>query len=130
MARHNRMRIATLATIGGCATALFGPIALGQPDPTWTQVPPPSLLQLQLQFPGTRTWVGAASCNVTATSHETHTWTIIPWVVYTDSNKGTVSWMVCAQSANGLAARASMLAIPPSEIFRPNRPSSISARRA
>src|SRR5580704_17541721 len=42
----------------------------------------------------------------------------------------TVSWMVCAHSANGSAARASMLAIAPSEIFRPNRPSSTSAKRA
>src|SRR2546429_1796564 len=41
MSRHNLMRIATLATIAGCATALFGPTALGQPDPSWTQVPPP-----------------------------------------------------------------------------------------
>jgi hypothetical protein len=94
MSRHNLMRIATLATIAGCATALFGPTALGQPDPSWTQVPPPPLFELQLQFPGTRTWVGSASCHVTAKSpmnntnysgDETHTWTIIPWVIYTNS---------------------------------------------
>jgi hypothetical protein len=96
MSRHNLMRIATLATIAGCATPLFGPTALGQPDSSWTQVPPPSLFELQLQFPGTRTWVGSASCHVTATSpkdntsysgDETHTWTIIPWVIYTNTTK-------------------------------------------
>jgi hypothetical protein len=96
MLRHTLMRIATVATIAGCATSLFGPTALGQPDPSWTQVPPPSLFELQLQFPGTRTWVGSASCHVTATSpknntnysgEETHTWTIIPWVIYTNNTK-------------------------------------------
>jgi hypothetical protein len=90
---HLLIRIATLVTFAGSATALFVPIALGQSLPG-TPIPPPPLLTLELQFPGSRTWIGRASCTITGSSHsqpdysgtETHTWQIIPWLIYTNGS--------------------------------------------
>jgi hypothetical protein len=52
---HRLMRIAALATVAGCATALFGPTALGQPQ-TWLKVPPPPLLPHLQQYWQYTTW--------------------------------------------------------------------------
>jgi hypothetical protein len=104
---HRLMGIATLVTLAGCATALFGPTALGQPLSDWTQVQPRPALKLELQFPGSKTWTGSASCTGTGSSSmkdpnysgtETHTWTIIPWLIYTD---GTHTYYAETWTATG-----------------------------
>jgi hypothetical protein len=89
MSLLSMVRIATLAMVAGCATALC-PTAFGQPQSDWTQVPPPPLPSQRVE----KTWVGSASCNVIASSPkkdvnyegaEFHKWEIIPWLIYTDS---------------------------------------------
>ena len=106
---HRLMRIAALATVAGCATALFGPTALGQPQ-TWLKVPPPPLLPHLQQYWQYTTWWGSATCTVTATSPktdtsysgtETHKWEIIPWDIYTDNPPGTFTYFAENWTATG-----------------------------
>jgi alpha-tubulin suppressor-like RCC1 family protein len=81
------LHVLVLTTLA--ATALFGPTALAQPTGS-TPVPPPPSFPAEYQYWAAKTWFGSASCHLIGSSpttnymgDETHTWEIVPWVVFT-----------------------------------------------
>lgn len=87
---HRLTHVVILAALA--ATALFGPTALAQPTGS-TPVPPPPSFPPEYQDWAARTWFGSASCHLIGSSpttnymgDETHTWEIVPWVIFTTSS--------------------------------------------